>query len=212
MRLLELFAGTGSIGKVFKDKGWEVVSLDWDPKTDVTIHTDIRDWDYTTYPPKYFDMIWASPCCTHYSIARKRAKTPRNLEWADSLVTRTLEIVQYFSPGVFFIENPATGLLKTRPFMQDIPYIDVDYCCYCDWGYRKRTRLWNNTGMVGKLCPGKGLCPNMQDIRHKSTAQQGKNRSLSGDIYGFNHRRDELHQIPPKLVLDIYDWVYYTLA
>ena len=212
MRLLELFAGTGSIGKVFGEKGWEVISLDSDPKANATICTDIRDWDYTTYPPGYFDVVWASPCCTQYSIARKRAKTPRDLVGADSLVQMALEIIHYFSPAVYFIENPATGLLKTRTFMQGLPYTDVDYCCYCDWGYRKRTRLWSNTGMVGKLCPGKGQCPNMDGDRHKSTAQQGKNKSVAGDIYGYNHQRNELHRIPPKLVYDIYDWVYHKLA
>ena len=89
MRLLELFAGTGSIGKVFRDKGWEVVSLDIDPKSEADIVQDIREWNYRVYPPGYFDVIWASPCCTHYSIARKRAKTPRDFVWADSLVLKT---------------------------------------------------------------------------------------------------------------------------
>ena len=45
MRLLELFSGTGSVGNVFKDHGWEVVSLDRDMAAD--IQTDIMDWDYT---------------------------------------------------------------------------------------------------------------------------------------------------------------------
>ena len=212
MRILELFAGTGSIGKVFGEKGWEVISLDMDPKAKATITTDIRDWDYTIYPPGYFDVVWASPCCTQYSIARKRAKTPRDLVGADSLVQMALEIINYFEPAVYFIENPATGLLKTRTFMSGLPYTDVDYCCNCDWGYRKRTRLWGNTGMVGKLCPGKGQCPNMEGERHKSTAQQGKNKSVAGEIYGYNNQRNELHRIPPKLVHDIYDWVYHKLA
>ena len=44
MRLLELFSGTGSVGNVFKDCGWDVVSLDRDMAAD--IQTDIMDWDY----------------------------------------------------------------------------------------------------------------------------------------------------------------------
>ena len=212
MRLLELFAGTGSIGRVFRDKGWEVVGLDSDPKSEADIVQDVREWIYKVYPPGYFDVIWASPCCTHYSIARKRAKTPRDLIWADSLVLKTLEIIKYFSPAAWFLENPATGLLKTRSFMSGLPFTDVDYCQYSDWGYRKRTRLWNNVGMQGRLCGGKGCCPNMIGNRHKSTAQQGKNLTSTGEMYGSNHRLKDLYQIPPNLVDTIYEWVYHKLS
>ena len=68
MRILELFAGAGSVGKVFKDWGWEVVSLDRD--MDADIRTDIMDWDYRTYEPGYFDVIWPSPPYTQYSRAK----------------------------------------------------------------------------------------------------------------------------------------------
>ncbi len=37
MKLLELFSGSGSMGKAFAEKGWEVTSLDLDPKTEATI-------------------------------------------------------------------------------------------------------------------------------------------------------------------------------
>ena len=106
MKLLELFSGTGSVGKVFLAQGWEVVSLDQDPKTDATIHEDILTWDFRAFPPGHFDVIWASPCCTNYSCARRGAKTPRNLELADSLALRSKEIIDYFSPRVWFIERP----------------------------------------------------------------------------------------------------------
>ena len=70
MKLLELFAGTGSVGNVLKDKGWEVVSLDRD--MDADIKPDIMDWDYkAAYEPGFFDVVWSSPPCTEYSIARQ---------------------------------------------------------------------------------------------------------------------------------------------
>ncbi len=109
MKLLELFAGTGSMGKAFAEKRREVVSLDSDPKTDATIHEDILRWDYTSYPPRHFDAVWASPCCTHYSRACRGAKAHRSLSLADSLALRSQEIRNYFNPRVWFIENPQTG-------------------------------------------------------------------------------------------------------
>ena len=198
MRILELFSGTGSIGNTFAEQGWEVVSLDTDVKTDATIHEDILTWDYTIYPPGHFDVVWASPCCTQYSCARRNARTPRNLTLADSLVLRSREIIDYYNPRVWFIENPQTGMLKDRPFMVGLPYTDLDYCCYCDWGYKKRTRLWNNIGFQGDRCLGKGLCPNMQGQRHRATAQQGKNKTKNG-MYGGMFQTQKLHRIPPTL-------------
>jgi hypothetical protein len=186
------------VGKVFTQRGWSVTSLDLDPKTDATIHENILTWDFTEFPVGHFDVIWASPCCTQYSCARTSAKTPRDLVLADSLVQRSLEIIDYFKPRVWFVENPTTGLLKTRPFMRDLPYADLDYCRYCSWGYRKRTRLWTNSGFEGKLCGGIGVCPNMEERRHRSTAQQGRNKTPTG-LHGEHHATRDLYRIPPAL-------------
>ena len=86
--------------------------------------------------------------------------------------------------------------------MVDIPFCDVDYCAYCDWGYRKRTRLWNNVDFKGKLCLGPGCCPNMDGKKHRTTAQQGRNRGKEG-LYGTYFPQQNLHKIPPNLCLDI---------
>ena len=91
-----MFSGTGSIGSVFASRGWDVTSLDILPGA--TITSDILDWNYKIYPPSHFDFIWASPPCTHYSMARTTAKTPRDFEGADAIVQRTLDIIEYFRP------------------------------------------------------------------------------------------------------------------
>jgi hypothetical protein len=97
--------------------------------------------------PARVDAIWASPPCTQYSIARTKAKTPRDFASADALVRKTLEIVDAF-PGVpFFIENPASGYLRTRPVMAGRPYRAISYCKYADHRfpkYRKHTAIWTN--------------------------------------------------------------------
>ena len=94
MRLLELFSGTGSIGRAFEANSWEVISLDIDPKSGACIIADFMGWEYAMYPQGYFDAIWASPPCTHYSVARTTAKTPRDLEGSDNLVQRVLDVIE----------------------------------------------------------------------------------------------------------------------
>ena len=67
MKLLELFSGAKSVGKVATTLGYEVISLDL---KDADINCDIIDWDYTVYEPGYFDVIWASPPCDTFSTVK----------------------------------------------------------------------------------------------------------------------------------------------
>ena len=72
MKLLDLFTGTGSIANVARDLGFEVVSLDIDPKCNPDICADITEFDYQSqFEPGSFDIIWASPPCQTFSCARK---------------------------------------------------------------------------------------------------------------------------------------------
>ena len=57
MRVLDLFSGTHSVGKVASALVYEVVSLDL---SDATICCNILEWEYkTAFSVGYFDMIWA---------------------------------------------------------------------------------------------------------------------------------------------------------
>ena len=125
MRLLELFSGTGSVGNVAKRFGYEVVSLDLEG---ADINTNILNWDFTQYHNGYLDVVWASPPCTEYSVAKTVGE--RKIEEANDIVLITLEIFEYLEPKYFIIENPQTGLLKQQWFMHGLPFVDVDYCKY----------------------------------------------------------------------------------
>ena len=89
-------------------------------------------------------MIWASPVCKDYSRARTRANTPRDLDWADSLVQAVLDLARELGCPTMF-ENPESGLLKHRDIVAGIPYRVVDYCKYADERFthpaRKRTAI-----------------------------------------------------------------------
>ena len=55
MRFLDLFSGTHSVGNIASEMGFDVVSLDLQ---DATISVDVMEWDYTSFPVGYFDLIW----------------------------------------------------------------------------------------------------------------------------------------------------------
>ena len=125
MKVLELFSGTGSVGNACREFGFEVISLDRDMEAD--IKTDIIDWFYTVFPPKYFDIIWASPpCCTEYSIAKTRGT--RDIEGSNRVVAKTMEIIKYFDPRYWIMENPQSGKLKDQTVVSQLAFDDIDYC------------------------------------------------------------------------------------
>jgi len=197
MRILELFSGTGSVGNVCRELGMEVVSLDRD--MDADIKTDIMDWDYLQLPCGHFDVIWASPPCTEYSIAKTVGV--RKIDAANDVVRRTLTVIRYFDPTYWIMENPQTGLLKNQEFMADLSYYDVDYCKY-GMPYRKRTRLWHNLDCwtPRPLCMRD--CGGMNDAgtKHRTRAQ----RSPSGNGYeGSHHSVRQLYRVPPELIREI---------
>mgnify|MGYP003653758187 CR=1 FL=1 len=167
MNCLELFAGTGSFRKVAESLGHNVISVDLLKKFNPIHCENILDFDYKQYDKNKFDIIWASPPCQYYSclqgsrlnrIDKNGIKfTPEvweeRMKNSDKIVAKTLEIINYFKPELWFMENPQTGKLKTRNIVKDLNFYDVDYCKYADWGYRKRTRIWTNKlDWKNKLC------------------------------------------------------------
>ena len=102
-RALDLFSGTGSVAKRLRELGYSVTTLDFLPKNNPDIVTDLLEWEYKQFPPKHFKVIAASVPCAQYSVAKTTA--PRDLPRADALVCRVLEIVKYFQPKTWWIEN-----------------------------------------------------------------------------------------------------------
>ena len=152
MRIWDICYGTKSVSNIWRENGHEILTLDMDPRCVADVCTDLMTWEYTDSSLEPPDFIWCSPPCTHYSTARTRAKTPRDLEGSDKIVQRCLDIIQYWRPKYWALENPQTGLLKTREVIQGLPFVDVDYCAF-GAPYRKRTRFWNNcTWTPSKQC------------------------------------------------------------
>ena len=200
MRLLELFSGTGSVRKAVGDNFDEIVSIDILQKFSPTECCDILKWDYKKYSTGYFDAIWASPHCTEYSaILYSRPNRIRDLSGANQIVQKTIEIIDYFKPDKWFIENPQTGLLKNQEFMLGIPFADVDYCHF-GFMYRKRTRIWTNVNYDGKLCHKD--CEHCIDGRHKFCI--GNNNYKEYWNKGNEPRLYQRYAIPPLLIQTLF--------
>ena len=211
VKVLELFSGTGSVGKCCKELGWETVSVDLISES--THKCDIMDFDYKQYPKDSFDIVWGSPPCTNYSklqdgwLGRMRkgeiyTKDIQEKEMIqdDRLVLRTLEIIDYFKPEYYFIENPATSKMKDRPYMKDRPFYIVDYCMYSDWGYRKRTRIWTNKKDWNALTCNK-QCGNMIGNTHKTNLGNTEQRQKTN---GKSFCQNDIYRIPPDLIFSLF--------
>lgn len=201
MKVLELFAGTGSVGKVCEELGYEVVSVDISNKNyEPTFLMSIMDFDYKQYQPQHFDIIWASPPCSTFSNLQScwigRGKTKESIQENINniglpLLRKAEEIIDYLQPKLWFIENPQSG--KMKDYLTYRKHYDVDYCKYSDWGYKKRTRIWTNKeNFINKLC--KLDCNNMLDkTKHKTMVSGGK----SGTTLAMRYR------VPPQLIKDL---------
>ena len=214
MRLLELFSGTHSVGNaVACIGGWVVVSLDVDAQSSPSITTDILEWDYKAeFPRGHFDVIWCSPPCERFSVLRRTwigrklkafGDVPVTAEMLDDdmvrnglpILRRAEEIIEYFQPNFYFIENPRTG--KMKDYLKHRPHYDVDYCQY-GFGYQKKTRIWTNLNGFGARCCSRG-CSQLVDGKHPN--------SIGGVTRGNVFQQGKKYAIPPRLVEELFGFV-----
>ena len=156
MKVLELFAGTRSIGKAFEARGHEVYSVEWNKDfEDIDLYADIMTVTADQILKEFGrpDVIWASPDCTTYSVAaisKHRRKEPSgNLlpitqyaTFCDMVNAHVVELIMELNPKYYFIENPVGGLRK-MDFMQELPRHTVTYCQYGE-RRQKPTDIWTN--------------------------------------------------------------------
>ena len=157
MKVLELFAGTRSIGKAFEARGHDVFSVEWDKKFDrIDLYADIGKLTAQDILERFGrpDVIWASPDCSTFSvmaISKHRKKNPSTGEldpvtdyakFCDTVDQHVLELIRELQPEFWFIENPRAGMRKMS-WMQGLPRYTVTYCQYGETRM-KPTDIWTN--------------------------------------------------------------------
>ena len=148
MRVLDLFAGTGSSTKAFEDRRYEVIKVELDDYFEAH-YRNVFDLDPATMGS--FDFVWASPPCTTFSVAsigkywelRDGIPQPKNPKAVAGLmlVEHTLALIKAIQPKFgFIIENPR-GMLRKLPILAHLERRTVTYCQYGD-NRMKPTDLW----------------------------------------------------------------------
>lgn len=139
--LISLFDYSGSWSKPYLDANWTVVRIDKKNGDNIL-----------TYDYKFFDHcngILAAPPCTDYSVSGaqywKQKDTDGRTAYSNSLVYKTLEIVEYFKPrGLKFwaLENPLGRIADCVPELGSPRW----WFHPSDYGenYTKRTYLWGD--------------------------------------------------------------------
>lgn len=165
--VLEVYCGHASVSKIMQHMlKCPVETIDIDPFFEPSMCMDALMWSSmhaTILKEKYPNrrpIVFASPPCQHYSLMRTTGSA-RDLEHADKHVSIIETIANDLNACLVLIENPATGLLKTRPVIQFLPYkYNVDYCQY-GFLYKKQTSIWSSIDLQDfepQTCQGKGKC------------------------------------------------------
>lgn len=196
MRVLELFSGTGSVSKVCKKLGYEVVSVDISNQFMNPTHlVDILKFNYKQYKSGYFDIIWASPPCRTFSSMKFLTATMEEILKEIELeglppLKKTLEIIKYFKPKYYFIENPANSKMKNY---LDLPNKVVSYCQY-GYDYQKNTRIWTNKNIIAKKC-SKKTCKHYGNHPNKiGTTRKNQSKKIN-KLY-------KKYSVPQDLIID----------
>ena len=215
MKLLELFAGSRSIGKEAEKQGYEVFSSDINNFAKIDYVVDINDFDVSKVPfiP---DVIWASPPCTYFSVASigkhwNKDHTPKSENALKGVryVQSTLNIINYFlklNPNIkFFIENPR-GKLRKLPVVSLLERTTVWYCTYGDFR-AKPTDIWSNH--IYSIFNKKGWFPRKECFNgnkncHHQPAPRGSQTGTQGLKGNYNRSK-----IPNELCKEILKSVKY---
>lgn len=163
LKVVDLFAGTRSISKVFENRGHETYSIEWDKShSNINWYADISKVNVQDILERFGvpDVIWVSCPCEKFSVAAigkhwiqgtnlpKTEETKKALELLEHCVSLVKELLEINPNLIYFFENPR-GKMRKMDCMQELPRYTVTYCQYMtdrplEERRMKPTDLWTN--------------------------------------------------------------------
>ena len=221
LRVLDLFAGLEGWSGPFRERGHDVISVDFDPRFDVSLCLDVRELTPDDLPWRP-DIVLASPPCEGFSVmtigrswTRPHPDTRYPHLLADTepktetarlgreLVQRTLWLLEVLAPTYFVIENPRAKLRK----LPEVAELERRTVTFCQYGtvYQKPTDLWGGFPPSLELRP-----PCLPRADCHVSAPRGSRTGVQGELAhtaGGSEARKSLSalraKIPDALSLEV---------
>ena len=186
MKVLEIFCGTKSFGKVCENAGHKVFTVDFNPKFKPDIVADMLYFNKKSLPKEWRkpDVLWCSPPCQTFSLSGNSMfmgfPTTSKSYIGLALAYKCIELIRELKPKYYIIENPRAGL-RTVWFMKPLDRTTVSYCQY-GLNRMKPTDIWNNFNFEGRCCKNGESCHESAPRGSKTGTQGEKSSELRGVI------------------------------
>jgi hypothetical protein len=215
LKLLELFAGSRSWGKIAHELGYEVFSVDHKPFEGIDLVIDIEELTEDMLPWVPDVVIDGRPCTTFSMAAGRTHRLQPNFDpktpFAAKCDRMNIKLNNLYKKWncIYYIENPR-AMLRKMPYMQEMDKATVWYCKYGDFR-AKPTDIFSNN--IFSLLNPKGwkprqICKNFKYNKdtgeiidkhcHHESARRGAKTGTQG-LKG-NYERSK---VPEKLCREI---------
>ena len=185
MNMIELFSGSEIMASEFERTGYDTLTVDKYIET-ADVVCDIKNFEIGF---ESYDVLWASPPCTTFSVASisthwtggKEAYIPKTIKCQIGLamLEKTILLIRINKPKYWFIENPRGVMRKVidkifqKHGIKDYVRHTVTYCQYGD-KRMKPTDIWtNNKNWKPRPMCKNGMSCHVSAPRGAKTGTQG---------------------------------------
>jgi len=207
--IIDLFSGLGGASEAFLDRGWKVIRVENNPLLkDIPFTVQADALEIAENPQSLFNpytdqdlFIWASPPCLDFSNGfngpKAEAKRAGELYVPDmSLLRATCQIINYYQPKYWAIENVVGSIEFFRPCLGEPRFISPPYVLWgnfpsftfkADKGEKAKKDVWSSDPLRAnkKAVIPYGLSQAMLQAVESQTSLDG---CWCGDCNGFRYR------------------------